>query len=114
VKILPTLDKLFPFLVGRQVVAKTVLGGCTGLKRRTSQAHIRVFWHLATFTPVAGRAGCHYVGPRMGSIQSPRSYVINGQNMGFSATILACKLIPTQYFSLGQADLKARPLDHIF
>ena len=68
----------------------------------------------STFAVVAGRAGRHYIRPRVQSTQVARQDMINGQILDLPRTILACIIVASKDLTSGQFNMRARALNHVF
>ncbi len=83
------------------------------LDRRSLKSNIRVLRRLTSLPAVARRTGSDDIGPYVRAAEPAGDNVVDGQNMGAIATILARVIISPEYLSLGKAYLKPGTPHHV-
>jgi hypothetical protein len=84
-----------------------------GLRGAANELHFRFLGDATCFAVVASLAGADHVVPIMLAAEMTRDNMIQGQFLGFPATILAGVAIANKHLSLCQPPLRLRALDQI-
>lgn len=95
------------------MATKKILGGRFRLKGLATQEHIGFFGGVAPFLAVAGGAGGHQIVPTVGAALMAGDNMINGEDVGFAAAILADVIVAAQDLFFGEGDVVAGAAHHL-